>query len=152
MRARCPVRSKAPFWQSAGHFRSTPRSRQFESRWHFAFVPTSDIASRSPPTEYRERIAARRRLFNSNLMIVDQAAINASPTSVSRTLSLAGPGEIPFVNSVTLSGTAQTPTFSWSPPPGVPVDGYRINIYQNGLEVIAAHSAIFKVAPSLTGL
>jgi hypothetical protein len=67
---------------------------------------------------------------------------SASPTSVSRTLSLAGPGEIPFVNSVTLSGTAQTPTFSWSPPPGVPVEGYRINIYQNDLEVIAANGAI----------
>lgn len=48
--------------------------------------------------------------------------------------SLAGAGEIPFVQSVTLSGTAQAPTFSWTPPPGTTVDGYRINIYQNNLE------------------
>lgn len=59
---------------------------------------------------------------------------STTPTSVPNQLSLAGPGEIPFVNSITLSGTSATPTFSWSPPPGVAVDGYRVNIYQNNLE------------------
>jgi len=49
-------------------------------------------------------------------------------------LSLAGQGIIPFVQSVTLSGTPQTPVFSWTPPPGTNVQGYRINIYQNSLE------------------
>jgi hypothetical protein len=59
----------------------------------------------------------------------------ASPTSIAQTISLnPGSGEIPFVNSVTLSGTTAAPTFSWSPPLGVPVNGYRINIYQNNLE------------------
>jgi hypothetical protein len=58
---------------------------------------------------------------------------NTTPTSVSTTISLAGPGEIPFVNSITLSGTSANPTFSWSQPAGVPVDGYRIQIYQNNL-------------------
>lgn len=58
--------------------------------------------------------------------------------SVSTELSLAGPGFLPFVSSVTLSGTSANPTFSWSPPAGVgptgaTVDGYRIDIYQNGL-------------------
>jgi hypothetical protein len=65
-----------------------------------------------------------------------------SPTSASTTLSLAGPGQVPFVNSVTLSGTAQAPTFSWTPPAGVAVDGYRVNIYQNNLEVISGTGAI----------
>ncbi|GGI33444.1 hypothetical protein GCM10010987_74420 [Bradyrhizobium guangdongense] len=58
---------------------------------------------------------------------------NTSPTSAHTTVSLAGQGEIPFVQSVTLSGTGQTPTFSWAPPPGTTVEGYRINIYQNNL-------------------
>ncbi len=36
--------------------------------------------------------------------------------SVSNTLSLSGPGEIPFVNSIQLSVTNNLSTFSWSPP------------------------------------
>jgi PEP-CTERM motif len=54
------------------------------------------------------------------------------------TVSLAGQGEIPFVQSVTLSGTPQLPVFSWTPPPGTTVDGYRVNIYQNNLETFNA--------------
>lgn len=59
---------------------------------------------------------------------------NPSTAGVSDTLSLSGSGEIPFVNSITLSGTSALPTFSWTPPPGVGVDGYRINIYENDRE------------------
>jgi hypothetical protein len=61
---------------------------------------------------------------------------NPSTTNshVSDTLSLAGTGEIPFVSSIAISGTSQYPTFSWSAPPSVSVDGYTINIYQNNLE------------------
>jgi len=58
--------------------------------------------------------------------------------TASRQLSLSGQGEIPFVNSVTLSGTPQAPVFSWTPPPGTTVEGYRINIYQNNLETFDA--------------
>ena len=54
---------------------------------------------------------------------------------------MAGPGEVAFVNSITLSGTANAPTFSWSPPPGVTADGYRVNIYQNSLEQVAPNGA-----------
>ena len=57
-------------------------------------------------------------------------------------LSLAGTGEIPFVNSIALSGTSQYPTFSWSPPLGVSVDGYRINIFQNDLETFNSSGAL----------
>lgn len=56
----------------------------------------------------------------------------ATPASVSNTLSLQG-GELPFVNSVVLTGTSATPTFSWNPPPNVAIDGYRIDITQNNL-------------------
>ena len=55
-----------------------------------------------------------------------------SPTSVSNTLTLQG-SEIPFVNTVTLSGTSANPTFSWTPPAGVPVNGYRVDIFENNL-------------------
>ena len=56
--------------------------------------------------------------------------------------SLAGTAEIPFVRSITLSGTAQAPTFSWSPPPGTTVNGYRINIYQNNLETFNSNHQV----------
>lgn len=58
---------------------------------------------------------------------------STTPTSASSTLSLAGPGEIPFVNSITLSGTSTTPIFSWSAPAGLSPSGYRVQIYQNNL-------------------
>ena len=66
-----------------------------------------------------------------------------APTSVSTTIALQG-GEIPFVNSVTLSGTSANPTFSWSPPANTTVDGYRIDIFQNNL--------VSKVPPVNSGL
>jgi hypothetical protein len=53
------------------------------------------------------------------------------------TKSLAGQGEIRFVQSVTLSGTPQAPVFSWTPPPGTTVQGYRINIYENDLQTFS---------------
>src|SRR5262249_51245353 len=55
-----------------------------------------------------------------------------TPASVSTAIALQG-GEIPFVSSVTLSGTSANPIFSWSPPPNTTVDGYRIDIFQNNL-------------------
>jgi hypothetical protein len=63
---------------------------------------------------------------------------STTPTSVPNTLSLAGPGEIPFVNSVSLSGTATAPVFSWTPPAGLAVNGYRVNIYQNTLNNLSS--------------
>ena len=80
------------------------------------------------------------------------------PTSPSIPLNLVG-GEIPFLNNVTLSGTSAAPNFSWTPPPGLAVDGYRINIYQNNLEVIdpvtkrilnSGQVASTNVAPTVT--
>lgn len=57
-------------------------------------------------------------------------------------MSLAGQGEIPFVQSVTLSGTPQAPIFSWTPPPGTTVQGYRVNIYQNSLETFNSSNQV----------
>ena len=79
---------------------------------------------------------------------------STTPTSVSNTLSLVGTGAIPFVNSITLSGTSATPEFSWTPPAGVNVDGYRINIYQNNLVTpgndLAGVVASTNVGPAVT--
>lgn len=83
---------------------------------------------------------------------------NTTNGAVSDTLSLVGPGEIPFVNSITLSGTSALPTFSWTPPAGVAVDGYRINIYQNDLQTFGSNGKVINtgqvtsanVPPSVT--
>lgn len=79
---------------------------------------------------------------------------STTPTSVSNTLSLAGSGEIPFVNSITLSGTSALPTFSWSPPAGLTPDGYRIQIYQNNLTTPTDNQAgevvLAELPPTLT--
>ena len=44
-----------------------------------------------------------------------------------------GATQAPFVNSITLSGSSQLPTFSWTPPPAAAVNGYRINIYDKSI-------------------
>jgi hypothetical protein len=44
-----------------------------------------------------------------------------------------GTGQAPFVNTITLSGTSANPTFSWTPPAGTLVNGYRVNIYDKAL-------------------
>jgi hypothetical protein len=55
------------------------------------------------------------------------------PDTATTSMSLTG-SLMPFVQSVTLSGTPQAPVFSWTPPSNTTVEGYRINIYQNNLE------------------
>ena len=44
-----------------------------------------------------------------------------------------GTTQAPFVDSVTLSGSSANPVFSWAPPAGVDVHGYRVNIYDKSL-------------------
>src|SRR5204863_4142786 len=44
-----------------------------------------------------------------------------------------GISQAPFVNTITLSGTSANPTFTWTPPAGTTVNGYRINIYDKAL-------------------
>jgi hypothetical protein len=54
--------------------------------------------------------------------------------SASRVVNLsASAKQMPFVSSITLSGTSSNPTFSWAPPPGVEANAYRINIYDKSL-------------------
>jgi hypothetical protein len=45
----------------------------------------------------------------------------------------AGATQAPFVNTITLSGTSANPTFTWTPPSGARVNGYRVNIYDKAL-------------------
>jgi len=50
--------------------------------------------------------------------------------STTRNVTLAANAQYaPFVNNITLSGTSLNPTFTWTPPVGALVNGYRINIY-----------------------
>jgi hypothetical protein len=75
-----------------------------------------------------------------------------TPTSISNTLFLVGPGELPLVNSVTISGTTAQPTFSWSPPLGATVNGYRIQIWQNSTGQLVATTNLPATATSYTVL
>jgi hypothetical protein len=44
-----------------------------------------------------------------------------------------GTTQAPFVTTITLSGSSANPTFTWAPPPGAVVNGYRVNIYDKAL-------------------
>ncbi|WP_207539625.1 hypothetical protein [Sabulicella rubraurantiaca] len=44
-----------------------------------------------------------------------------------------GATQTPFVQSVAVNGTGTNSVFSWAPPPGTTVNGYRVNIYDQGL-------------------
>jgi hypothetical protein len=41
--------------------------------------------------------------------------------------------QAPFVQSITLAGTGLEPTFSWAPPSGATVNGYRVNIFDKNI-------------------
>ena len=58
---------------------------------------------------------------------------NGADSATAQVSLPAGAGFIPFVDTITLSGTSANPTFTWAPPAGVVVDGYRINIYDKSL-------------------
>ena len=61
--------------------------------------------------------------------------------------------QAPFVNSTTLSGTSANPTFSWTPPPGATVNGYRVNIHDKNLIVPGVNNgqvASRNLAPTIT--
>jgi PEP-CTERM motif len=64
-----------------------------------------------------------------------------TPTAKSNTFSLVG-SQIPFANSIALSGTTLGPTFSWTAPSGTSVDGYRIVIFQDGVGQLGAPIAV----------
>lgn len=56
------------------------------------------------------------------------------PDSAQAIVSLPqGTSYAPFVNTITLSGTSANPAFTWSPPAGTTVNGYRINIFDKEL-------------------
>jgi hypothetical protein len=75
MRGRCRSWVKSGLGGPKVHFRYAPESRLNADN---AGCPKS-ARNGSGGFLLRKEKAARRRLFNSNLMIVDQAAINAGP-------------------------------------------------------------------------
>lgn len=63
--------------------------------------------------------------FTNNVNTNDQRSVVVSLP--------AGTTQAPFVETITLSGTSTNPTFTWAPPEGALVNGYRINIYDKSI-------------------
>jgi hypothetical protein len=61
-----------------------------------------------------------------------------APATVATPAIPQGVTQTPFTQSITLSGTGNSPTFSWAPPANTAVNGYRINIYDRA-EVSSAN-------------
>lgn len=77
---------------------------------------------------------SRTIAYNPALLGPWDLAFTNGADSTHKTVTLAAGATIaPFVNSITLSGTGANPTFSWTPPVGTTVNGYRINIYDKSL-------------------
>lgn len=115
--------------------------------WTTPAVPgfTGSMALNSSPALpnfYSEYLNLKSSLVAANPSIV-ASPFNVTYTapgeaSTSQTLQLASNAQLlPYVNSITLSGSSLEPTFSWTPPagttPGVNVNGYRVNIYDKSL-------------------
>ena len=83
----------------------------------------------SIPNFFDRYMADDRALYGPWNMRFTNGADTAS-TTVSMNVNAQ---QAPFVNSITLSGTSANPTFSWTPPPGAAVNGYRLNIFDKGL-------------------
>ena len=77
---------------------------------------------------------------------------NGSDTAQAIVSLPSGTTQAAFVNSVTLSGTSANPTFSWAPPSGAVVNGYRINIYDKSLisSTNSGQVAGANIVPSIT--
>lgn len=76
----------------------------------------------------------RHTLINAALLGPYTLNFANGDNTASAVVSLPGAAALaPFVQSVTLSGTSANPTFSWAPPAGAVVNGYRLNIYDKAL-------------------
>lgn len=87
------------------------------------------VPSPVSPNFFERRIAIDPALLGPWSLTFTNGTDSASTTvSLPATASVA-----PFVNSITLSGTSDAPTFTWTPPPNTTVNGYRINIFDKAL-------------------
>lgn len=81
------------------------------------------------PNFFERKIAINPALLGPYTLDFSNGGNSASTVvSLPSTAALA-----PFVQSVTLSGTSLNPTFTWTPPAGALVNGYRLNIYDKSL-------------------
>lgn len=81
------------------------------------------------PNFYARYLADNTSLYGPWSLAFTNGA-NTTTTVVSLPV---GQTQAPFVNSITLSGTGLNPTFSWTPPAGAVVNGYRLNIFDKSL-------------------
>lgn len=72
-------------------------------------------------------------IFNPWTLTFTNSANGTNNSAQAIVQMMPGAQMAPFVNSITLSGNSASPTFSWTPPPGITVNGYRINIYDRSL-------------------
>lgn len=89
------------------------------------------------PSPFDPNFFIRKIDYLSNLSVVGNSwtytFTNGSDSSQVVKQLPTGAQIAPFVNSITLSGTSVNPTFSWAPPSGTTVNGYRVNIYDKSL-------------------
>ncbi len=55
-----------------------------------------------------------------------------------------------LVESITLSGNSQTPTFTWTPKPGEVVNGYRVNFFEKTAGGNSGNIASINLQPNVT--
>ena len=81
-----------------------------------------------------DRYLADDRSLYGPWMMTFTNATGGTTNTASATVSLPLTAQqAPFVNSITLSGSGEAPKFTWTPPPGATVNGYRLNIFDKAL-------------------
>jgi hypothetical protein len=100
------------------------------------------------PNFYSSKYAINTALLGAYTL----TATNGTNTASSVLQLPVGTAIAPFVQSISLAGTAANPTFTWSPPPATTVNGYRINIYDDAIRVgnNSGQVASINVAPTVT--
>jgi hypothetical protein len=79
------------------------------------------------PNFFSTSFAADSSRYGAWQLVFSNAGASNSPVSVF-TPDIVGAQTMPFAASVAISGSGNSPTFTWSLPSGVSVDGVRINI------------------------
>jgi hypothetical protein len=76
---------------------------------------------------------------------------NGADSSTARVSVDAAAQQAKFVESITISGTAENPTFTWTPSPGSTVHAYRVNFFEKtGIGTNSGNIASLNLLPTQT--